>query len=194
MFSVDVRADIAKLKRNVDLKQKQIHDATRRAINGTAQQVKTEASRQIRAQRAMPVRVINAALDLKRANFRDLTARITATGRPIALKHYGAKGPRGRPKKLKIARDGRGRFAGGTGSPPVTVEIIKGRRKVVRGGFFGPNDHVFKREGKARTPIKRLVGPSISSAMAKRVVNQAMVKKTKDVFPRLFSHELGRVK
>lgn len=194
MMSVDVRLDVAKLTRSIDLKKKQSHDATRRAVNGTAAQVKTEASKLIRKERAVPVRIINAALTLKRANHRDLTARITATGRPIALKHYGAKGPRGRPKKQSITRDARGRFTGGTGSPPITVEVIKGKRKVVRDGFFGPNGHVFKRVGKTRKPIERLSGPSISSAMAKRVVNQAMVAKTRDVFPRLFSHELSRLK
>lgn len=194
MMSVDVRLDVAKLTRTVDLKKKQIHDATRRAVNATATQVKTEASKLIRKERAMPVRTINAALTLTRANYRNLTARITASGRPISLKHYGAKGPRGRPKKLNITRDGRGRFTGGTGSPPVTVEVIKGKRKAVKGGFFGPNGHVYKRAGKGRTPIEVRFGPSISSAMAKRVVNQAMVKKTRDVFPRVFSHELSRVK
>lgn len=194
VFVVEFRGDIAKLTQGLRLKQKQIENATRRAINKTAEQVKTEASKKIRQERALPVRIINAALKLKRANLKDLTARITATGRPIAIKYYGAAGPRGRPKKVGITRDARGRFTGGTGSPPVTVQVIRGRRKVVRGGFFGPNGHVFKRTGKARTPIKRLSGPSISSAMVKRVVNQAMVQKTREVFPRLFSHELRRVK
>jgi hypothetical protein len=193
VVSVDVRSNIGDVLKRVDAKEKEVHDAARRAINGTVTQVRTEASRQIRQERALPAREVNKSLTVRRANYRDLTARVVAKGRPISLKHYGAKGPRGRPKKQAITRDSRGRFTGGTGSPPVTIEIIRGSRKVVKGGFFGPNDHVFRRTGRGRLPIQVLFGPSIPSGMAKRVVNQAMVRKTRDVFPRLFERELRRI-
>lgn len=191
-ISIDVGADLKQLKAGLEyLRDTAVVGATVRALNRTGEMVKTEAKRFIKERRALPARVIDRSLKLDRATRGNLVATVTVSGRPISLKHYGAAGPRGRPKKQNITRDDHGRFTGGTGSPPVTVRVT-GARKVVKGGFIGPNGHVYKREGKARKPIKVLFGPSIPTAIGAQAIKQALQNLAHSKFRERFTHEIGR--
>lgn len=98
-----------------------------------------------------------------------------AKGGPIPLKSYGAKG--GRPLGKNI---------------PVTAEVTRGKRKTVDGGFIGPNNHVFKRKGRGRMPIKKLYGPSLPSGFVKDKVTASLVKLTNRLLPRRVESEMVR--
>lgn len=157
-----------------------VERATARGLNKGILQVRTVAIKQIRQERSLKARDVRATMSTNRAHRKHLSATLTSTGRPIALKQYGARvvGKRGRGHKK--------------GNHPVQVQIIKGRKRMVRGGFLGPNGHVYRRLGKPRLPIKKLFGPSIPSAMAKRKVDRAMRSLAESKVPGLIEHELRR--
>lgn len=103
-----------------------------------------------------------------------------ARGATIALKHYGARVVGGRRGK------------GSRRNAPAEVEVFKGQRKAVQGGFVGPNQHVFKRVGAARLPIKKLFGPGIQTGFVKDRVNESMVRLTETVLPGRIESEMVR--
>jgi hypothetical protein len=188
---IDVRADISQLQKRFAYLKGAIPAAAVRAMNKTADRVKTEARRKIQEKRHLPLRVINKELRIERASRANMTATVVVSGKPIALKHYSPAGPRGRPKAQHITRDAHGRFVSGTGSPPISVNVT-GTRKIVKGAFFGPNDHLFKRVGKARLPIEVLIGPSIPTAISNTAVEESLQFFGQTKFKELFAHEVER--
>lgn len=159
-----------------------------RALNKTAAQAKTEASRAVRAAGYnIKASAIKRSFSVKRATESNLEVRLNATGKPITLINYGA-----RQTKKGVS---------------VTV---KGGRTVLRHAFIGKmgNGHtgVFERTGAAllgkkamvngvlrrvNAPIKELYGPSIPDSLANAAVQTALMKKIKDKFPEVLAHEVA---
>jgi hypothetical protein len=100
-------------------------------------------------------------------------------GRPIPLKSYGAKATG------KATRNG-------MGMAPVTVEVFRSRPKTVKGGFTGPNGHIFKRKGAARFPIRKLHGPSLPSQFANDQVMKSLESVSNRVLPGRIESEMVR--
>lgn len=173
MIKFDVRPDFRAMRRTLtDLQRKKLPQATARALNKTVMEVRTEARREIRKTRKLPVRVINASLKVRKAHKSRLVATITASGEPIPLRDYGATQRR----------------------KGVTVNV-SGRRKIVKDAFIVDKigRHVFKRVGHARLPIKKLYGPSLPTAFVTRAVTAAMTKKAAKAWPKNMSHQLRRI-
>lgn len=162
-----------------------VDKATARGLNKGVAQGKTQAKNQIKARRNLPVRdVINRDIYTRKASRHRHSARVVVDGRVRSLRRYGARvvGQRGRGKKKGKARS------------PVQVSVIPGRRKTVQGGFIVSRrqDHVFRREGTARYPLKLLWGPSTTSAFRAAAVVRHMETWAARKVPGLIEHELRR--
>lgn len=191
MTTISVTLDSSEVRRWLKRRLPQAVDrATARGLNKAIKLVRTQSIRGVAQERAIPQKQIRQQMSITSAlpKPHKLRAVLRMTGRPIPLKHYGARvqGRRGRGNRKQS----------GPGASPVTVEIIKGRRVVVQGAFLGPNDHVYKRRGKARLPIKKLFGPSLPTAFVKPVVEQAMrhvaITRTPGLIEREMRRELRR--
>lgn len=68
-------------------------------------------------------------------------------------------------------------FGGRQAAKGYMAAVRKGRRKLIKGGFTPPKfaGVPFKREGKERTPIKVLYGPSVASMLRNDTVRERFV-------------------
>lgn len=159
--------------------------ATVRAINKTAEQVKVQASREIRdAGYNLKIAKIKKAITLRRASKTELVAVLRATGKPVGLINYSA-----RQTKAGVSvqvKNGRKLISGAfiatmpNGHKGVFVRKGHGHRKVVKGG----------KTTWSGLPIDELFGPSIPSAFMNKVVQDALRSAVREKFPRLLKHEL----
>lgn len=175
MIRLDVKADIEQVTKALsDLQRVKVPKVAARALNKTIGNVRTQASKSIRQERALSAKVVKDALKVEKATQAKLTASLTASGRPIPLREYQAR----------------------QGKKGVTVKVSPGARKlVVHAGNkafeidkFGK--HVYARTGTKRTPIKKLYGPSIPATFLKEVVVEAMRKVGGENWPKRFTEEL----
>lgn len=158
-----------------------VDKATARGLNKGVAQARTKAKTEIRKHRNLPARQVTNDMRALRATRHKLRALLVVDGRPRSLRRYGAKvvGRRGRGKSVRNA--------------PVQVEVVPGRKKIVRGGFVRKSDGaVFRRTTAKRYPLKFLFGPSTTSAFAKPRVIRAMEQFANGKVPRLIEHEMRR--
>lgn len=153
-----------------------VERAASRAINSMNREIREDATKGVTS--VYNIRTQDAKRGIKmvrRSSPRSLFAIWKAQGGPIPLKSYGLKG--GLPRGKRV---------------PVTVEVNKGQRKPVGGGFIGPNDHVYARKGKNRKPIKKLYGPSLPSGFVKDVVTNSLISLTNRLLPIRMETEVVR--
>ena len=135
--------------------------AVRRAINRTADQVKVEASRLIRARYNLKASLLREEIKVQRAlPSGPMVAVVLAEGRrSLPLKEFGAR---------EIMRRGkRGQRAG------VSVMVLKGQRKVLKTAFAaGGEAQIFERLGRSRLPIKKLSTIGVPSMFAQKEVQR----------------------
>lgn len=162
--------------------------AVPRALNKMIDQVATASAREIRATGyKLKISDIKKGLKKARATPNALTARVTASGRPIALMAYGAR------------QTGKG----------VSVDVLNGR-KVVTHAFIAtmPNGHkqVLVRVGKTHQkkrkgagtqwsglPIKALFGPSVPDGLANAAVQAALQRLVTEKFPTILRQQMDRL-
>jgi hypothetical protein len=187
---IDVRGSMDRIIADAQKKQREVRTvAAPRAINKMIAQVKTGAAREIRdAGYKLKVSDIKKGLKLSYATASSLTARVTASGKPIPLAAYGAR---------QTAKG-------------VSVDVLHGR-KVITHAFIAtmPSGHkgVFirvgkqhkKRAGKGGTiwsglPIKELFGPSVPDGMANAAVQAALQRLVLEKFPDILRQQIDRLK
>jgi hypothetical protein len=186
MIKLNVTVDMAQALTTLDRVSEEVREkAAMRAINKMADQVKVQASRDIRgAGYNIKIGTIKKAITIGRASSSQLVARVRASGRPIGLINYGARKTR----------------------KGVSVQVKNGR-KIIPDAFIAtmPNGHrgVFVREGathkKVMTggrvqwsglPIRELYGPSIPSAFLSKIVQESLESAVRERCPAMFRHEV----
>jgi len=117
--------------------------ALRKAGATALRDMRSEASKRIRARKRIKVSYIRRALTLARpsgGDISDMSWALNVSGEPVPLTAY----PFRQTKK------------------GVSVEVNRGKRTLVKGAFVATmasgHKGVFKRRGKARLPIKELTG------------------------------------
>ncbi len=137
--------------------------ALRKAGATALRDMRSEASKRIRARKRISPKYISRALTLSRPRGADIATMewaLNVSGKPVPLIAYPHRVKRG----TKAGRRGRGgmgprtpKLAGG-----VIVEVNTGRPTLIRGAFVATMDNghkgIFRRLGKARLPIKELLG------------------------------------
>jgi hypothetical protein len=185
MISISISINTKEIQRALTTQMENVvNKAAVRAINKTAMQARTEAVRAVRCDYNIKASAIRNSFKLQRAKKGNLTAVLTATGKPIALIDYGAR-----------------QVIGG-----VSVSV-KNKRTVIRGAFLAKmqsgHTGVFVRVGKEHKtvtrngkkirsglPIKELFGPSVPTALANERVQNAIKRLIKEKLPKIFTHEL----
>jgi hypothetical protein len=189
-IKIDVRGSMDRIIADAGKKQREVRTvAAPRAINKMIAQVKTGAAREIRdAGYKLKVSDIKKGLKLSYATAASLTARVTASGKPIPLSAYGAR---------QTAKG-------------VSVDVLHGR-KVITHAFIAtmPSGHkgVFVRVGNQHKktakgsriiwsglPIKELFGPSIPDGMANAAVQAALQRLVLEKFPDILRQQIDRLK
>ncbi len=138
------------------------------AINATAKKVRFEASKALKQELKVPVKVLKKAIKTKSNATKDQLQAIIRLwkGYPIPLKYYGATevGKAKKPKKAK----GKKTKAKKQKAVGVTYRINPGHKvkSILRDAFivkqYGGN--VYRRVGANRWPIKQVYGPSPGEA------------------------------
>jgi len=159
-----------------------------RALNKTAEQARTAASREVSSVGYnIKASAVKKSFSIKRASSDNLVVVLKATGLPIAIINYGA-----RQSKSGISIN------------------VKNGRQILGHAFIATmkNGHrgVFERVGIARTrgkvvvrgkkrranfPIKELFGPSIPVALGNTAVETAIMNLIKEKFPKILAAELN---
>lgn len=142
MLGISVRSNAKSIIAEIDgLTHGEQRRAIARALNRAAEGVRTDASREIRGTYRVKKATVDKAFSTQRATAESLVAIVTVRGRPLSLAGFGARQTR----------------------KGVTVNV-KGTRKLIPGAFIqrlkdargDEYEVVFKREGRARYPIKAL--------------------------------------
>ena len=168
MTTISVRTNIDEVRRKYRVAAKQVDHAARRALNRTAQQVRTQSVRALAKETGIVQRSIRERVDIRQANYSELAAEVRA-----------------RPRTYNIASFGARQTNAGV------VSKAWGKRRVYRGGFLiNSGRTAMIRVGKSRLPIRPLWGPRIHREFEREVVNDAMVRTTTERFPINFRQQL----
>ncbi len=199
---MEVRIQMTGIKEAMELfDPNKVHAAARSAINKTADQTKTFASRQIRTEFNVPAGKLNQFLKITtRSRGNDLQAVITGHGQGMALSYFGPKQMGVQVSKksgfryTRKAKSVDGRKRGGT----VTVEVRKGNRKAVIGNpqpfltiLKSGHIAIMQRTGSMRLPVKQLLGPGIGGLFGSRLFMPRIIEFANEKFAPIFQHELG---
>jgi hypothetical protein len=153
-----------------------------RALNRTGDIAKIQLTRALAKQTGLPQKTIRKAVKVKRASWRDLEYRLTASGGDVSLKYF----------KARESRKG-------------VVAFVRGERELfegtfIKGGSFARGrvalrmgGHVFQRIG-GRTDLERLKsGVFIPAEMTRGASAKAFSDAVTRVLPRRLDHEISRV-
>lgn len=151
----DLREAVARLQADV---ADQVAAGAARALNRAAVTTRAEAARKVRDRYNLKVGTAKAQMRIDRASRNRLTAQVLVSGRPIPLIEFAARrGPAG-----------------------VSVEIVRGKRRTVRGRFLAKmksgHEGVYERKGRARLPIRELFTVGLPAMFTQRTVIAAIEK------------------
>lgn len=200
--TLSVKDDLKKIQKQLtETQRKAIPNATRRTINKVATTVRKEANQEIRQKYNLKAGDVNESLKLRRANFKKLSATITATGRPLSLTRYGATV---RTVSVTVAK---GRYKGTKRKQQaISVKIRKDRGKRIYDGAFTPGGlkvrgrltgPAFRRQEPGRLPLEKIATRGIPSMFAEKRIERANERTARSrwdkVFPQELAFELKRV-
>lgn len=174
----DVKADFREAEKYLREIPSAAKRAASRAINKTTTTVRAVSAREIQQKRNLKIGVIKQQLRVDRARPNRLFARITASGKPISIRHFGARQTR-KGVTVKIEKAGR------------RTALQKYGNKSFRNLGFAKG-RVFVRKDKARLPIQawpRVSG--IPSVFVQRQVEAAMQKSARTTWTKRFREEIN---
>lgn len=166
-----VTLDTTDLKRALAQLGTRAPQAIMRALNRTAQTVRTHAVRAVAQETKLPQKTLRPMLPVIRATKQHLRALVIARGRPIPLTRLGARQT-------------------GVG----VVYRLGGRLQTIPSAFLAtmPNARrpgVFRRTGKKRLPIERQHGPSIAAVVLARGIFTAQRDRAAQELIKHLAHE-----
>ena len=168
---IDVKVDIAKAVRALDLAAKSVASAAAAALNDTANSVRGNAVKQIAAETGMKQTDIRARLWIKRATRMGLVAEVGALPSARNVGKYPKARPRQQAQGVQITAWGKRQTYQGT--------FVKGGKRNTR-----QDAAVWRRSGRQITPV--IYGPSVRQSF-KRVNHDAVVRER---FPVFFARRL----
>lgn len=151
-----------------------INVATQRAINRSLKGINTDGSKSITSRYNVKKKDISLGVKINKYTKSTLKGSVDFGGRPIELHKFKTF-----PSKYSKRKPAIG----------IGVEIRKGKKTLFRSSFMNRAGIIFKRETKARLPIKKLYGPRISQ-MINKSSRLIIVKKAEERLLTNFKHEL----
>lgn len=180
----NVKADVEQVRIALRRAHNEVVDKSAvSALNRVGSMVKSEAVRQVKAQRNLPVREIRHHVRQEKAWGKHLVTVIRGTGRSISLRTYGAHNTAHGVSVKVMPAHGR-KIVHRHGNKAF---IFSRGHRAPRGTATGP---VMVRTGRSRLPIEKLYGPSIPTAFVKRVVMMAFRRLAEKKWPERFDHEV----
>lgn len=181
-IDIDVRSNTKEVSRMLrDIDKNLIPKATVRALNRTAISVKSKAASKTAKDMGVKVRDAKKRIKIDRASFRHMTASVVAG--------------RWAPNLIRFTTPAQRRnFLAGKRPKRGLKVRVRGKRKLYSGAFIAPvNDTlvVFKREGRARLPIKPLQGPVLGNIYVSREISQQVIRHANETFLREFETAAG---
>jgi citrate lyase gamma subunit len=157
--------------------------AIARAINRVVDSVHGKVIRAVVKQTSIPRRIVKLAVQKSKVSVKGdgpLQGVIYASGRPISLKHFGAR-----------------QFSFGVRAK-VWGETRRYASHFINAGRWNSGNpvsrgHVFQRVGKKRLPIEKIDGPSIPEGLIAGEATHAFTSTVETMLPARVSHELGRL-
>ncbi|MDP3720768.1 MAG: phage tail protein [Acidobacteriota bacterium] len=151
-----------------------------RALNRSALATKTFMIRKVAQDLGLKVGDVKSGMKTRDANLNRLTAAVIATGAPISLIKFRAKGPvpslgRGKGVTARLPAPGKGKY------PHAFIATV-------RHGQTNEHTAVFERKGKTRLPLKKLHGPSVAHVFDK--YRDAGLMVSEDTLLKNLKHEL----
>ena len=181
-MKIDMRVDARAVTLQLDrLRADVIGPAASRALNRTATSVRAEAVRAMRRTLPLSAKSLRSRLKIESSNQRTLTARI------VARRDYD-------PSLGQFSPTWRQRQPGGA-----TVKLPGRPRQAVAGAFVARTrygrDAVFRRVGRARTPLQFLrasdIGlPTVSAAFLQAAGDAALTRYARDKFRGFLAREI----
>jgi hypothetical protein len=165
LFKFDVRHDTRRIVAEIRAEQANITKATANAINRTADELRTQAGKIIRAEYNVTLRGIRQASKIRRASVRSKfpRAEVIFSGRRINLYEFAARQTKkGVTVKVKVS-------GGRKLIPGAFVQTLKSGQNIGKRG-------VFKRVGKERYPIHFLPSLSIPQMTERKALSVAILK------------------
>lgn len=180
MLRLNVRLDIQQARQSLAGLEREVNKAAARALKRVATTARKEADQEIRQRLNLKSATVKAALNIEQVG-RALVYDIIASGKPIALKDYGAR----------MTRKG-ATFQVGKGHPRRVY------KRLGRTGFIVPmlGGHVFVRTtadppGPQKAKIQKAYGPSIPQYFVSRFVRERMLRIARERWPIEFKRELA---
>lgn len=170
MIRINVRSNAKQTIAELRVDQAKIKAAQVQALNRTAEQLRTQAGREIRGVYNIKLQAVRKASQIVKASRSGSAPRATVTfsGRSINLAEFD-------PRQFVVTtRRGKRRA--------VSVKVlVKGPRRTVSGGFMGRHGSggyrgIFKRTGADQYPIKTLRSVSIPRALEQKAVAKALLQ------------------
>jgi urease beta subunit len=181
MVTLSIATNFPDVKRQMDRLQSDIRDqATKRALDRTVEQARTEMQRQITGEFNLTARKVREKLFIRRAS---------AKGGRFSLEAVlSSRDPSGKRRAINLIN-----FQARQTKAGLTFKVKKaGGRSVIKSGFIGNKGRTaFKRVGKERLPIKPLQTIDVPQMFNTRRINAKVVKKIEAVFPVIFAREVN---
>ena len=174
---IAVKSNVKELLRKYRVRENKIPRAVKFAINKTGGKLKTDTSKYIREQITVSKKKVDARLPTFTANIHKLAYTIRATKKPFHVLDFK------NPKQTKAGLS----FKYSPNQPRKTIKggfIAEVRQRSFRGAF--------KRKGKSRLPIKRLVSTGVNDVVKDRSYKSRMKRLAGKDFPEQLTKQLKR--
>jgi hypothetical protein len=181
MMKFNVKLDIQRARRSLQLEAKEVNKGAARALQRVATTVRKEADQGIRQTLAVKSSVVKNALSIRAPMGQHTLVRdVIATGKPIPLRDYNAKETR-KGVTFRVVKSGGRKVYQMQGKPGFIVKKLGG--------------HVFGRHGvdppgPARAPIRKAYGPSITHRFGTKFIRNRMDQIGRSRWPIEFDREM----
>lgn len=150
-----------------------VRRTARKSARTSARDMRSEATKQVRASKRIKARAVRKAIVMRRpkGNLDAMNWGVDVRGGKTRLIDYPAR----QTKK------------------GVSVEINRGHRVLIKGAFItvmGGHKGVFMRKGKARLPVKELLGTRALDVLKSRRAKRAVTRRGRDSFNSTFDRLL----
>lgn len=182
MIKFNARVDIAQARRSLDLIKTEVDKAAARALERVGVTTRKEASDAIRQRLAIKAGTAKEQIKVTRPyGSKRLVRDIVASGKPIAIRDYGARRTK-RGVTFKVTKGSKRK-----------IYVAKGNKGFISDRFGG---HVFARTeadppGPRKGRIRKVFGPSLPQYFVTRFVRERMERVAATRWPIEFAREIN---
>lgn len=181
-MSIRIIADEAELRRvqqQLGQLQHKAPNMISRAMNRSITNIKANVPKEVRKDYNVKATEVKDTLKIMKASASKLQAEVKSTGKVLGLDKYKVS-----PKTVNPKRKSQ-----------LKISVKKSNTKQILGSFIANinGTKVFKRDGKARLPISRLMGPSVPQMIGNESNVERINQSAYAMYESRINHEINRV-